>query len=86
MIVRNEIQITDDHKIQVGDSSWDNGSDRSVRSAYYRDNNQFNYAGSAEVSTSDLVEMVRLAVETNHFHTSELDSLNSIMEKTKIPN
>ena len=81
MEVSREIPISDDHRIQVGKSSWDNGADRSVRSAYYRDNNQFNYAGSAEVSTSDLIEMVRFAVETMHFSEQELKELDSINQR-----
>ena len=81
MIVGMQRQISEGHMIQVGRSSWDDGSERSVRSAYYRDNNQFNYAGSAEVSTSDLIEMLRFAVETNHFNKKEFEELNDISRR-----
>ena len=84
MQVEHEETISPTHRIQVGLSSWGNGAEQSVRSAYYRDNNQFNYAGSAEVGIPDLVAMVRLAIESGSLDQDNIDEIERAIEDSKI--
>lgn len=77
MQVREEREVTPDHKIQIGRSSWDNGSEQSVRSYYTNENGGFNYAGSAEVSTTDLTAMVEFAVARGHMTEEQIETIQN---------
>ena len=78
MNVTNEKRLSSNHRIQIGTASWDTQV-LSVRSAYYQDNGKFNYAGSAEVSTNDLIEMIKFAIKERHLTVEQTKEIQEVI-------
>lgn len=82
MNVNDKIDISNDHSIEWGDSSWDNGADSSIRNRFdNKINGGFNVRGSSELPWNDFNRMIIESIGRNHFSKSEIFEIKIAISK-----
>jgi hypothetical protein len=82
MKVKDKIDISNDHSIEWGDSSWGNGADVSIRNRYdNKVNGGFNVRGSSELPWYDFNNMIIESINRNHFSKSEIFEITIAISK-----
>ena len=69
-------KISSDHSIEWGNSTWDSGIEKSIRSRY--DNakgGKYNWAGSAEVPWHDFNTMINESIKRQKFTPEEIKEI-----------
>lgn len=85
MNVKDKIDISSDHSLEWGESSWDNGADFSIRNRYdNKVNGGFNVRGSSELPWRDFNKMILESISRNHFTKAEIFEI--LIEITKFMN
>jgi hypothetical protein len=74
MNVNDKIQISSNHSIEWGESTWDR-DDFSIRNRYNTDAGKFNQAGSSELPWHDFLLMIKESIGRDKFSNTELSQI-----------
>ncbi len=82
---KDRINLSKDHSIEWGESSWDNGSDFSIRNRFDNNSNGgFNIRGSSELPWHDFNTMILESIKRNHFTESDITNILIEIAKNRI--
>jgi len=82
MKVKDKINVLNNHSIEWGDSTCENGDNFSIRNRFDNaTNGKFNLRGSAELSWVDFNKMIIESINRNHFSKSEIFEISNAISK-----
>lgn len=82
MVAKDKLKISNDHSIEWGESSWDNGNDFSIRNRFDNNSNGgFNIRGSSELPWCDFNIMIIESINRNHFSKEQIFEISIAISK-----
>jgi hypothetical protein len=76
------LEISNEHSIEWGESSWGNGIDFSIRNRFdNKVNGGFNIRGSSELPWTDFNRMIIESINRNHFAKAEIFEIQIAISK-----
>jgi hypothetical protein len=74
MNVKEKVQVSTNHSIEWGESTWD-ANDYSIRNRFDTIGGKFNQAGSSELPWQDFLLMVKESIARNKFSNIEISQI-----------